>query len=59
MVMCNGSRVVGAIVTALVGARRVAEPAQPVAATRSAVQTSRMWRKLAFGNRLGHLTLWL
>jgi len=32
--------------------------AQPtVAATKSAAQTSRMWRKLAASNRLGHLTL--
>jgi len=28
-----------------------------VAATPSAAQTSRMWRKLAGGNKLGHLTL--
>ena len=40
-------------------ARRAAvEAAQPVAATRSAIRARRMWRKLAFSNRLGHLTLW-
>src|SRR5919108_1192891 len=58
--MCSDSRAaVGAIGAAPAGARRVGDAAQPVAATRSAVQTSRMWRKLAFDNRLGHLTLWL
>src|SRR5262245_7671690 len=35
------------------------ERAQPqVPDTKSAAQASRMWRKLAWSNRLGHLTLW-
>jgi hypothetical protein len=54
MVTCNESRL-GDSGLGTGDGERVAHPHD--AETNSAAQTSRMWRKLAASNRLGHLTL--